>query len=276
MTACALGGDAGAGRKIAASNHIAVPTPSFSESAGMLEKIKNLLGAKNTHLAAQLALLHSPEAASAGINPSMQQWLAQQIQERQWAFALRPDGTGYALAGQIAGKAFKLERGSPSREYVQGLELRLRCDLDVAPQTMLMLVNRHLRKSLDQNAYSAFADTMETLARRQLPEELLCMTLYGELTWEGLDERFNNDYCVLGDSLRLARAVFDDSLVQQLQGWPQRSITRPLVMMLMRGRLYLRMQFDDDWRYLAHALACVQTFANHVLAQQAWLAQAED
>ena len=91
MTACALGGDAGAGRKIAASNHIAVPTPSFSESAGMLEKIKNLLGAKNTHLAAQLALLGSPEAASAGVNPAMQQWLGQQIQERKkpvwWALA---------------------------------------------------------------------------------------------------------------------------------------------------------------------------------------------
>jgi hypothetical protein len=192
---------------------------------------------------------------------------------KKLVFAERPGQRGYTLDGQVQGKAYKIERGSPSRQYVQGVELRARCDLGVSPHAVLMLVNRHLKKSLDENTYSAFTDTMETMVNTNLPEEVMWMTMYGEVGWQDLGERFISDYCILAEDKHHARAMVDAHLVKALTQWPVHSLTRPVIFMLMRGRLYMRMQFDDDSFMLEHAIDCFELFCRNILANQALLAQ---
>lgn len=244
----------------------------------MFEKIKNLFG-KNDAVDTtdsqrgdlnEARLAESDECAMSREALAAVQKFAK---AKKLIFAERLGQRSYTLDGQIKGKAYKIERGSPSRQYVQGVELRARCDLGVSPHAVLMVVNRHLKKSLDENTYSAFTDTMETMVNTNLPEEVMWMTMYGEVGWQDLGERFVNDYCILAEDKHHARALVDANLVKALTSWPTHSLTRPIVFMLMRGRLYMRMQFDDDSFMLEHALDCFELFCSNILAKQALLAQ---
>ena len=85
-------------------------------------------------------------------------------------------------------------------------------------------------------------------------------------------ERFVNDYCILAENKEHARAVVSDELVRLLTSWPEHSLTRPVILMLMRGKLYLRMQFDDDSFTLEHALNTFDYACERILAQKAVLA----
>ena len=240
----------------------------------MFGKMKNLFAKPDEALdsaAPPLSLTQAEGDASAMSAAALAQ-VAKFAKDKKLIFAERAGGRGYTLDGQIQGKPFKIERGSPSREYVQGVELRARCDLGVSPHAVLMIVNRHLKKSLDENTYSAFTDTMETMVNSNLPEEVLWMTMYGEVGWHDLNERFVNDYCILAEDKQIARALIDSKLEKLLSNWPTRRTTNPLVIMLMRGRVYFRMQFDDDSFALDHAIDCLRSFSEQVLAKQALLA----
>lgn len=244
----------------------------------MFEKIKNLFGKSDSADAtdSQRGDLNSASLAESDEYAMSKDALAtaQKIAKaKKMVFSERPGRRGYTLDYQIQGKPCKVERGSPSRQYVQGVELRARCDLGVSPHAVLMVVNRHLKKSLDENTYSAFTDTMETMVNTNLPEEIMWMTMYGEVGWQDLGERFINDYCILAEDKHHARAIVDAPLVQALTTWPVHSLTRPVIFMLMRGRLYMRMQFDDDSFMLEHALDCFELLCSNILANAALLAQ---
>lgn len=238
----------------------------------MFGKIKNLFATAESQSQNPTAVVAAGETAS-GLSPAVLQQVRKLAKQKKYLFSERAEQRGYVLAGQIAKRPFKMERGQPSREYVQGLELRARCDLGVHPDAGLMIVNRHLKKSLDQNAYTGFSDTMDALAQSHLPEEVLWMTMYGEVAWPELGERFSNDYCILAEDKRLARALVDAPLVQLLSAWPVHSLTRPTMLLLLRGRLYLRMQFDDDSATLAHALEVFSRCGSNIVAKQALLAE---
>ena len=244
----------------------------------MFEKIKNLFGKSEA-----VDATDSERGSLASASPiesdeyamSKEAWAAAEnfAKARKLVFAPRPGQRGYTLDGQVQGKAYKIERGSPSRQYVQGVELRARCDLGVSPNAVLMVVNRHLKKSLDENTYSAFTDTMETMVNSNMPEEVMWMTMYGEVGWPELGERFVNDYCILAERRDQAHAVVTPEFVKLLETWPNPRMTKPTLFMLMRGRLYLRMQFDDDSFTLEHAIDAFELLCNSVLDQATLLAQ---
>jgi hypothetical protein len=244
----------------------------------MFEKFKNLFGKTHEDAEAQQSLTpaENTEADKAAMSVEALKQVAKFAKEKKLTFAERPGGRGYTLDGQIQGKPFKIERGSSSRQYIEGVELRARCDLGVSPNAVLMIANRYLKKSLDENAYSAFTDTMETMVNTNMPEEVLWMTMYGEVGWHDLSERFVSDYCILAEDKNIARALVDSKFEKLLTSWPEHRITNPLVVMLMRGRVYLRMQFDDDNFTLDHAIDCLHSFCNQVLAKQALLAAQDE
>lgn len=241
----------------------------------MFNKFKHLFGKSDGMLEARPTPVSADAAAPMDevMSAEALKRIARFAKGKKWIFAERPEGRGYTLDGQIQGKPCKIERGSPSRQYVAGVELRARCDLGVSPNALLLIVNRHLKKSLDESTYSAFTDTMETMANTHSPEDVLWMTMYGEVGWPDLGERFANDYCILAEDKRHARALVDEKLVQLLTSWPKHRITNPIVIMLMRGRVYLRMQFDDESLTLDHALSCLTRLCENILAKQNLLAQ---
>jgi hypothetical protein len=79
----------------------------------------------------------------------------------------------------------------------------------------------------------------------------------------------------LAEDKQHARALVNADVVKALTSWPVHSLTRPVIFMLMRGRLYMRMQFDDDSFMLEHAIDSFELFCSSILAQQALLAQSD-
>ena len=243
----------------------------------MFNKIKDMFGkgagASDSGMHSDLQNAHAGAEEGVSMSKDALKQVAKFAKEKKLVYADRPGNKGYTLDGQVRGKHYKVERGSPSRLYIEGTELRMRCDLGVSPNASFMVVNRHLKSSLDNNAFSSFTDTMETMVNTNLPEEVLWLTMYGEVGWPELGERFVNDYCILAERRDHAHAVVTHEFMRLLETWPNPRMTKPTLFMLMRGRLYLRMQFDDDSFTLEHAIDAFELLCNSVLDQATLLAQ---
>ena len=147
------------------------------------------------------------------------------------------------------------------------------CDVAQARNVNLLINNAGV-PGFGTLASAARAD-IEAMVNTNLPEEVLWLTMYGEVGWPELGERFVNDYCILAERRDHARALVTPEFVKLLETWPNLRMTKPTLFMLMRGRLYLRMQFDDDLFTLEHAIDAFNVLCGSVLDQAALLAQEE-
>lgn len=151
------------------------------------------------------------------------------------------------LHGNVRGRKWRMEVGKPSRNYIQGEELRGRAELGVGEDVALMVLNRPLKESLEKKAYSMITDTLQTTADPNLPEEMRWLAMYDEVGWDGLPEAFWKDYAVLADKREHALAWLDKGLAQRLLDWPQPGPSRdtPCMIVLLRGKCYLRVQVSS-------------------------------
>jgi hypothetical protein len=149
------------------------------------------------------------------------------------------------MQGKVGGRPWRMELGRPSRDYITGEELRARAELAVSEDVGAMVINRPLKESLERRAYSMITDTLQTTADPRLPEEMRWLAMYDEIGWEGPSEGFWSHYAVLSDSREHALAWVDDHLVKQLMSWPEPAPAPqvPFMMVLLRGKCYLRMQY---------------------------------
>ena len=78
----------------------------------------------------------------------------------------------FGLDGHVRGRPWRLEVGRPSRKYIQGEELRVRAELGVDPDVVVLLMNRPLKALLEKQAYSMYTDGLQTSVNASLPEEM--------------------------------------------------------------------------------------------------------
>ena len=151
---------------------------------------------------------------------------------------------GFALEGPLAGKPCRVEVGKPSRKYVIGEELRGRAELGVDPDVMLLLMNRPLKDQLVRQAYAQFTDSLQTSVDGNLPEEVRLLAMFEELGWDSIPRAFWSRYSVVADDRARASAWLDAGIAQQLLDWPAPAPAAelPFMLMLLRGKAYLRMQ----------------------------------
>lgn len=194
------------------------------------------------------------------------QWIAQAY---AYKFTEREGNKGYTLDGHINGKLSKFERGYPSRNYIRGIELRARAELDLPPDVAFLLVNRTLKMDVHNRAQSGFADSTMASVDIQQPEEVLWMNLFSEVRIPHAPARFAADYAVLAEEEQHAQLICQPELMQLLLTWPRYDANRAVVLMLVRGKLYLRMRFIDDTFLLEHALQTFQTAAQLALQHAA-------
>lgn len=183
----------------------------------------------------------------------------------QWAasqgLAFKPlIGGAYAIVGQWQGRSVRIECGAPSRSYVQGMELMGRVDLGLATSSNVFVMNRSLKRALEEQAtalYASYTDALQTSAAL-LPEEVRWLAACRDAGWAGPDESFWARYSVLTDSTEVAKVWVNASVVQQLMSWPGNvvSAATPVLFMLRRGKTYLRLQIDQtrDTSSAMHAL----------------------
>jgi hypothetical protein len=196
---------------------------------------------------------------STGMGPSskVSEWAGLQ----GLAFSQRRDGRGgYHVEGKVGGKTWRLEQGQPSRDFIKGTELRARAELGVREDVAVMIISRKLKNELDKRAFALYTDSLQTIADPNLPEEMRWLSIYEEVGWESLGDAFLNNYAILADSKDNAMAWLSQELVAGLIGWPNLDPHVPKILMLLRGKAYLRMQYTDgDMPTLEHATALFTT-----------------
>ena len=180
------------------------------------------------------------------------------------------DVDGFTLAGKIGNKVWKLQQGCASRNYIHGQELSARAELKLNVDVSVIIINRPLKDTLERHAYEVSTDSLQTTADPSLPEEMRWLALYPEFTWDSLAPEFWMRYAVLAEKREEALAWIDPHLAGLLMDWPEPGPDDhvPFILMIMRGKAYLRMQYTPaDVPTLEHATkifayACQSGVAN--------------
>jgi hypothetical protein len=154
-------------------------------------------------------------------------------------------GSTVTMHGKVGGRSWRMELGRPTRDYISGEELRARAELGVNDDIGAMIINRPLKETLERRAYSMITDTLQTTADPRLPEEMRWLAMYDEIGWEGVPDKFWERYAVLADSREHAVAWVDNHLIDLLMAWPDPApvAQTPFMVVLLRGKCYLRMQY---------------------------------
>lgn len=182
-----------------------------------------------------------PAPSQMGAHGPVSEWAA----SRGMSFSGSATGNAMTMQGKVGGRSWRMEIGKPSRDYIAGEELRARAELGLSEDVGAMVINRPLKDALERRAYSMITDTLRTTADPRLPEEMRWLAMYDEIGWEGVRDDFWRRYAVLADSREHAMAWVDTALVELLMSWPEPAPTEqePFMIVLLRGKCYLRMQY---------------------------------
>jgi hypothetical protein len=223
----------------------------------MFKSIKNALGLKSgspdkavaTPIDSRRPSEAMPLSAQSGYS-KVSEWASMQ----GLTASERKDGRGYQVDGKVAGRPWRMEQGKPSRDFIHGQELRARAEMGINDDVSVLIMTRQLKTDLEKRAFSIYTDTLQTTVDPNLPEEMRWLAMYEEYAWESVGEAFFNDYAVLADDYQNALSWINRDLVQQLLAWPVMDPSIPKVIMLLRGKVYLRMQIEDaDMPTIEHA-----------------------
>ncbi len=217
----------------------------------MFQSLKNALGLnKDRPDAPPSSELKTVPTASASEYSKVSEWAALQ----GLTTSERGDSKGFHIFGKVGDKPWRIEQGRPSRDFIKGLELRARGEMGVREDISLMILTRTLKNELEKRAFSLYTDSLQTIADPNLPEEMRWLSMYEEVGWQELGHAFLDEYAILADDLDHAVAWLTPELVQQLMAWPSGEPNVPCVLMVLRGKIYLRMQIsDNDLPTLEHA-----------------------
>lgn len=188
-------------------------------------------------------------------NREVSRWASQQ----QLAIVAHPTEGHFDLGGDLYGHPWRLECGAPTRDYVQGMELRGRADVGADPDAAVMVINRPLQDLLESREYAAITDTLQTAVSSSLPEEMRWLSMYEEVAWSGLPASFRDHFTVVAERIEHAQRWVHAPVVSQLlnavegEGGAMRAQS-PMVLTLARGRVYLRLEHTQrSLAEIAHA-----------------------
>jgi hypothetical protein len=189
----------------------------------------------------------------------LSEWAATQ----GFGFSADSASSNLALEGKLGGKRWRMEMGKPTREFIRGKELRARAQLGLDENLAVLVMSRPLRESLEKKAFHLYTDPLQTSADPNLPEEMRWLAMFDELAWDGLSEDFWRRYSVLSDSREAAMAWIDPQLAQVMLDWPQPapSAEVPFMMLLLRGKAYLRMEYTPASTAMLQHAAVIFTSA---------------
>ena len=182
----------------------------------------------------------------------LSEWAATQ----GFGFSADPTGSEVALEGNVGGKRWRMELGRPSRDFIRGKELRARAQLGIDEDLAALVMSRPLKDSLEKKAYQIFTDHLQTSVGPTLPEEMRWLAMFDEMAWKSLPEAFWERFSVLSDHRETALAWIDPLLAGMMMDWPDPapSAEVPFILMLLRGKAYLRMEYTPaNMATLQHA-----------------------
>lgn len=219
----------------------------------MFKRLKTVFG----------AVTHAPEDVAP--DNDIWRWALEQGFDYTQPAASR--GEAFTLTRKSGALASKLELGPSSRDFIRGLELRGRAELGPFGDVSVVVMNRALKDALEKIAYAQYTDTLQTVVDQVMTEELRWLAMYPEFGWDGPDADFWERYAVMADTREHAVKWLTPELADLLLDWPPPSPSAqvPLMLMLLRGKCFLRMEYSPaGLSTLAHAsslLACASASA---------------
>lgn len=217
------------------------------------------------------AFSRSPREDDETIGPPSQMAagaMAEWASTRGFGFSNGDNGGALGLEGKIRGKRWRMELGPPTRNFIRSEELRGRAELGIGEKTAVLVLNRTLKDALDKQAYSIYTDPLQTQLDPSLPEEMRWLAMYDEVRWEELAQPFWERYAVLSDRPENAMAWIDSALATALMAWPKPgpSPETPFMLMLLRGKGYMRMEYQPpNMATLQHAALVFTTACENAL-----------
>jgi hypothetical protein len=148
-----------------------------------------------------------------------------------------------SVSGAIRGKPWRLEVGRSSREYIQGEEIRMRAELGVNDDAVVLVMSRQLKDRLEKAAYSVYTDPLQTTVDPNMPEEMRWLAMFEEFGWPEIGVEFFDDFAVLADSRARAIDFVSPEMAKLLRLFNRSDANGqqlPLVLMVMRGKAYMR------------------------------------
>ena len=176
-------------------------------------------------------------------------------------FKREKEGNGFVLDGELEGKAWRLEWGPSQRPYIQGHELRLRMELGLPVDLQMLIMSRPLMEALEKQVYEQFTESVQTEMGDSTPEEMRWLVMFPKFAFNGskvLRAAYGGVSSLPTEGPAWIAGPFEHAL-ERAAGTLFR-LQPPLVLMTLRGRIYLRMQLaDPDDVDIAAALELFET-----------------
>lgn len=186
---------------------------------------------------------------------------------QHYAFKLVREAEGFAIDGRFGSLPWRLEWGPPQRDYIPGRELRLRMELGLPPDLQMMVLSRSLLEALEHRTFEEFTQGNQTYMGSAVPEEMRWLAMWPPATLAGQRE-LRQHVAALGVDPAFAETWVEGPLARQILAAVAGLLRErpPLLMMVHRGRLYLRMALPEATSAaLAEAVALFGVAAQQAL-----------
>lgn len=149
---------------------------------------------------------------------------------------------GFVIEASFAGRPLRVEWGPSQRDYLLGRELRLRYELGLPSSLEMLVISRDLAEQLEERTFDDLTRDQQTGIDTQMPEEARWLAMYDHVPGDLLTPGLRDAFVVLGAREASAETWLEGDLGVRLVRSAARWLGRetPLVLMTLRGRVYLR------------------------------------
>jgi hypothetical protein len=187
--------------------------------------------------------------------------------DHQLKFKREHEGEGFVIEGAADKRPWRLEWGPPQRLYITGRELRLRIELGLSPNLQLLLLSQPLLEQLESQMYERFTESTQTMIDGATPEEMRWLAMFPKVNYKA-DKAVRMRFGLIGAPTDAAAAWVEGPLVSRLEEAGNGLLKKEpaFLMMVLRGRLYLRMQMPEpDVGSIGQAISLFETAAQQAM-----------
>lgn len=183
-----------------------------------------------------------------GAKPPGPQWpaVSDWATKNKLRFRRTREEDGFVIDGGVESKPWRLEWGPPQRGYIQGHELRLRMELGLPSDWQLMVLSQPLFEVLERHTFERFTESTQTVIDADTPEEMRWLAMYPKVSYQAakpVRSRFN----LVANLGPIATSWVEGALSNQLELASTQVLEQqpPFVLMILRGKVYLRTQMAE-------------------------------
>jgi hypothetical protein len=189
---------------------------------------------------------------------SFKRWVAGATPGADWSVAIdwargrnavykrTRDQQGFVVDGVLDGRPWRLEWGPPQRSYIEGAELRLRMELGLPAELQMLLMSLPLMETLERQTFERYTEQMQTQIDVSTPEEMRWLAMLPKVP-PTTSREWRSRFGAVAMMPKFGSAWIEGALAEQLVEAAQGPLQAdpPLVLMTLRGRLYLRTQLAE-------------------------------